>query len=129
MTVYPTYYCEHCRDRYLWSQERLTPGFCSTRCQAADAERKSKIPFDVQQMALRLESVPAKVRIGDVIESYREQKESDQAKSRDQRCECCDITSYMGRPLKFVMYHIDGNRDNNAPNNLKMLCPNCASQE
>ena len=129
MTVYPTHYCEHCRSRYLWSQERLTPGFCSTKCQADDATRKSQVPFEVQLLAKIMDSVPAGVKVGDVIEQYREQKASDQAQVREQRCECCDITSYMGRPLKFVMYHQDGNLNNNAPNNLKMLCPNCASQE
>ena len=129
MTVYPIYYCEHCRSRYLWSQERITPGFCSTKCQAADAARAAQVPFEVQVLAKRMESVPVAVQVGDVVENYREQKASDQAQIREQRCECCDITSYMGKPLKFVMYHMDGNRDNNAPNNLKMLCPNCASQE
>ena len=129
MTVYPTYYCEHCRSRYLWSQERITPGFCSTKCQAAEASRAAQVPFEVQLLAKIMDSVPAGVKVGDVVEQYREQKASDQAQVREQRCECCNITSYMGRPLKFVMYHQDGNPDNNAPNNLKMLCPNCASQE
>ena len=129
MTSYQPYYCEHCRSRYLWSQERITPGFCSSKCQADDAARKSQVPFEVQLLAKIMDSVPAGVKVGDVVEQYREQKASDLAQVKEQRCECCDITSYRGRPLKFVMYHQDGNPDNNAPNNLKMLCPNCASQE
>ena len=129
MTVHQPYYCEHCRTRYLWSQERRTPGFCSARCQAAEASRNSLVPFEVQQLAKTMETVPVAVRANDTVEEYRQQKASDAAQVREQRCECCDITSYQGLPLKFVMYRMDGNPDNNAPNNLKMLCPNCASQE
>lgn len=129
MTVHQPYYCEHCRTRYLWAQQRRTPGFCSTKCQAAEAARNSLVPFEVQQLAKSRETVPVAVRVNDAIEEYRQQKASDQATVREQRCECCDITSYQGLPLKFVMYHLDGNLENNAPNNLKMLCPNCASQQ
>lgn len=129
MTSYQPYYCENCRSRYLWSQQRITPGFCSVKCQTDDAARKDQVPFQVQVLAKIMDSVPAAAKIGDVLEQYREHKASDLAQARQQRCECCDITSYMGRPLRFVTHHRDGNRDNNAPNNLKTLCPNCASQE
>jgi hypothetical protein len=87
------------------------------------------VPFEVQQLSKVMEAIPVAVKVNDVVEEYRQQKASDLAQVREQRCECCDITSYQGLPLKFVMYRMDGNLDNNAPNNLKMLCPNCASQE
>jgi len=127
MTVYQTYHCEHCRDRYSWTQERSTPGFCSKKCQADDASRKSLTPFKLQQLAKAIESVPVAVKIGDVVEQ-RKQRLADSAVIREQRCECCDINSYQGRPLQFVLWHLDGNINNNAPNNLQLLCPNCASQ-
>ena len=128
MTVYQTYYCEHCRDRYSWTQERSTPGFCSIKCQADDATRKSQTPFKLQQLAKIIESVPAATKTGDVVEQ-RIQRNADLAVVREQRCECCDIDSYQGRALQFVLRHLDGNTNNNAPNNLKLLCPNCFSQE
>ena len=127
MTVYQTYYCEHCRDRYSWTQERSTPGFCSIKCQADDANRKSQTPFKLQQLAKAIESVPVAVKATDVVEQ-RTQRLADSAVVRAQRCECCDIDSYLGRPLQFVLRHLDGNINNNAPNNLQLLCPNCASQ-
>lgn len=125
MTVYQTYYCEHCRDRYSWTQERSTPGFCSIKCQADDATRKSLMPFKLQQLAKAIESVAVKAT--DVVEQ-RKQRSADSAVIREQRCECCNINSYLGRPLQFVLRHSDGNINNNAPNNLQLLCPNCASQ-
>ena len=127
MTVYQTYYCEHCRDRYSWTQERTTPSFCSIKCQADDATRKSLTPFKLQQLAKVIESVPVAIKAADVVEQ-RIQRNADLAVVREQRCECCSIDSYQGRPLQFVTRHLDSNPNNNAPNNLQLLCPNCFSQ-
>jgi hypothetical protein len=37
-------------------------------------------------------------------------------------------SEWHGKPLVFVLDHIDGNADNNARGNLRMVCPNCDSQ-
>lgn len=42
-------------------------------------------------------------------------------------CECCGITEWLGQPLSLELDHIDGDASNNAPSNLRMLCPNCHS--
>jgi hypothetical protein len=33
-----------------------------------------------------------------------------------------------GKPLQLILDHINGNADDNNPNNLRLLCPNCDSQ-
>jgi hypothetical protein len=48
---------------------------------------------------------------------------------REQRCECCSITEHNGLPIKFKWFHIDGNVNNDNPPNLRLLCPNCFSQQ
>ena len=50
---------------------------------------------------------------------------------------CCDNAKckfhkaplvWNGEPLNLILDHVDGNRYNNSPNNLRYLCPNCDSQ-
>jgi hypothetical protein len=51
------------------------------------------------------------------------------AETRGKICECCGIgTEYNSRPLVLQLDHIDGDSDNNAISNLRLLCPNCHSQ-
>jgi RNA polymerase subunit RPABC4/transcription elongation factor Spt4 len=47
-----------------------------------------------------------------------------------ENCKCCGQDSrWNGLILTFDLDHIDGNSDNNFPNNLRLLCPNCHSQQ
>lgn len=44
-------------------------------------------------------------------------------------CNICNIGPvWNGKVLRLQVDHIDGNSDNNFPNNLRLLCPNCHSQ-
>ena len=47
---------------------------------------------------------------------------------KENKCECCGITEWNGKPIVMQLHHIDGNNKNNSLNNLQMLCPNCHSQ-
>lgn len=46
---------------------------------------------------------------------------------RGRKCECCGITSWMGKPINLEVHHVDGHRTNNSLDNLQLLCPNCHS--
>jgi hypothetical protein len=46
-------------------------------------------------------------------------------KERGLVCESCSNTEWMGKPIPIELEHIDGDRTNNAKNNLKLLCCNC----
>jgi hypothetical protein len=41
------------------------------------------------------------------------------------QCECCENEIWLNKPIPLELHHIDGNRYNNALDNLKILCPNC----
>lgn len=40
----------------------------------------------------------------------------------------CKASTWLGKPLSLQLDHIDGNKKNNDPSNLRLLCPNCHSQ-
>ena len=44
------------------------------------------------------------------------------------RCAWCGISEWRGRPISIQIDHINGVRDDNRVENLRMLCPNCHSQ-
>lgn len=44
-------------------------------------------------------------------------------------CQICSIPPvWGGMPLKFIRDHIDGNSENNHPDNIRLICHNCDSQ-
>ena len=127
MTTYDPYYCNNCREKYLWTQEKLTPGYCSVTCRSSDAARKRQASFEELLRQQRLQNIPQGV-INEDAESIRAAKASDQAVIREQKCSCCGIESWNNHPLDFVEVHADHNINNNRNSNLVLMCPNCASQ-
>ena len=44
------------------------------------------------------------------------------------KCNTCSISEWLNKPVSLELDHIDGDRDNNSRENLRLLCPNCHSQ-
>ena len=44
------------------------------------------------------------------------------------KCECCGITEWLGKPIICELHHINGDSTDNRIENLQILCPNCHSQ-
>ncbi|MEY4334990.1 MAG: hypothetical protein RLZZ196_3740, partial [Bacteroidota bacterium] len=44
------------------------------------------------------------------------------------KCSCCGINEWNNKPIVLEIDHIDGNSENNTPENLRYICPNCHSQ-
>ena len=47
---------------------------------------------------------------------------------KDARCETCHREDWNGKPIPLELDHINGRRDDNRLENLRLLCPNCHAQ-
>lgn len=43
-------------------------------------------------------------------------------------CQICGIKEWCDKPTPLILDHIDGNSENNAKENLRLVCPNCDAQ-
>lgn len=47
--------------------------------------------------------------------------------ARERRCQVCCGVEWMGSPIPLELHHVNGNRQDNRDENLKIICPNCHS--
>ena len=62
---------------------------------------------------------------GRVYQSYKLKKRLIKAGLKDHKCEMCGITEWLGKKTPIELDHINGKRDDNRIENLRILCPNC----
>lgn len=85
--------------------------YCSNACQAAHRWHSATLPSALLGNEHRL-SVHIKL-----------------VADRDgYACATCGLSSWLDKPLTLDLDHIDGNPKNFAPQNLRLLCPNCHRQ-
>ena len=47
---------------------------------------------------------------------------------KENKCECCGLSEWMGRPIPLELHHKDFDHYNNSLDNLQILCSNCHMQ-
>ena len=65
---------------------------------------------------------------GTHITSSKLKKRLYKAGLKENKCEICGATTWLGKPLICQIHHINGDNTDNRLENLQILCPNCHSQ-
>jgi len=80
------------------------------------------------------DSVKSKFSLSDLLKVGSNIKSKDlkerliKEKLKIYKCEECSINEWNGKKIVLELDHIDGNKNNNLLENLRILCPNCHSQ-
>lgn len=107
------YYCLHCGKENLWGWSKINK-YCDFTCQQNYKWINETIP--------RIENGECTHNSTNVLKKYL-------IETRGEQCAECNQTSHWNnKPLVLQLDHIDGDSDNNYPQNLRLLCPNCHSQ-
>lgn len=129
-----TYRCKSCDKEFSRKRRTKRPAvYCSNECKHA-AKRK-------QRYCRRCH---AAIDCGIVCDGCRSQVpgrwtsfedlKGDRARKfrllrdRGHRCEICGNIEWMGQPIPIELDHVDGDSDNNAITNLRLICLNCHGQ-
>lgn len=105
--------CKNCNMNF--DTNRKFQVFCSQKCSTEYKKNEKIIRF------LNGELTDSQVR-KETIREYL-------IKLQSGKCIICNQPPfYNGKPLVFIVDHIDGNFGNNNPENIRAICPNCNSQ-
>jgi predicted nucleic acid-binding Zn ribbon protein len=141
-------HCEQCGDQIFSTNSR----FCSKRCAAIVSNQTRKKPRNFTCLSCQKTGEHGPTSLGLYCNNRCQQAHKwsllkerfDQGDTagagkttlrryvieRDgEKCSDCGIPAFWnGKPLTLDMDHINGNNSNNAPANLRLLCPNCHTQ-
>lgn len=77
--------------------------------------REARIPIEKVLSSLSISNSKKRIRL--IEEGYKENK-----------CECCGLSEWMGKQIPLELHHKDFNHYNNSLDNLQVLCSNCHMQ-
>lgn len=101
--------CQNCNGKFWYKPSQSTGKYCTNKCYQESRRMENSLKF--QEGKLHIKSMKAHLidQNGDL-------------------CSMCGISSWNGKPLSLDIDHVDGNSQNNLPENLRLLCPNCHRQ-
>lgn len=107
--------CQNCLKKFNASENKRK--YCSKKCMG---QHKSKIHSEINEKLFKEGKLHDNNR-------YRIKKTMLNL-GTENKCSICGITDWQGKPIPFILDHIDGDSSNNMPHNLRLVCSNCDSQ-
>lgn len=109
--------CQLCNKTFKYNKHVKRGLYCSNECSGM---HRTILQTEVNKQLL-LE--------GNLPDSNRNRiKKTMLALGVENKCNICNITTWLDKPIPFVLDHVDGNANNNILSNLRFLCSNCDSQ-
>jgi hypothetical protein len=123
---------ERMTRRYDWAmvQAYYDEGHSITQCQVHFGFAR-KTFYDAQQrgdVVTRPHGMPIDVLTSGPRSRNHLKRRLIGAGLKENRCEICELTEWLGKPLSMALHHINGDPDDNRLENLQILCPNCHTQ-
>lgn len=106
------YNCINCNNTSVFQHSKSNK-YCGPACQAQYRYNHVKKPL-IEEGKLTKTSLRLLIKYVSERDGYK--------------CSCCGLVDWQGMSISLDLDHIDGNNQNNLPNNLRLLCPNCHRQ-
>ena len=104
--------CLYCDKEFTYYRSQKNGKYCNNSCQQKWQRKNVIEPAILQGKSSNVGSLKRYI-----------------IETRGNYCEVCSGSPiHNGKPLKFELHHKDENSDNNHPDNLQLVCPNCHSQ-
>jgi len=68
------------------------------------------------------------IKDSDFISTYHLKERLFNESIKEKRCESCNLTEWLGKPIPLELNHINGDNTDHRLENLDILCPNCHAQ-
>ena len=108
--------CKVCSKEFNYFPSQARGIYCSLSCQG---ELRAKLALD-----------DFKEKFHEGIDIGRPRQYQILVEYNGNQCAVCSLpgSDWQGKPIRHQVDHIDGNAENNNPENLQLICPNCHSQ-
>ena len=107
------YNCAYCNRENKYRGIQYANKYCDNKCQA-EHQKKLKIENWLNNIEL--------VSNRPTIRTYL-------TELKGYKCEVCGISKWNNNPITLQVDHKDGNAGNNCIDNVRLICPNCHSQQ